>query len=78
MGFHESWRHDNSNQYNTLDEDVFWYVEPGANLEINISKALRLNLGASKRFVNNLSLQDVGSNDFNGWSYNFSIKIGRF
>lgn len=82
LGFQESWLNnfDYSNSYNTLlAEDVFWYVEPGLNLEVNISRMFRLNLGASKRFVSDLSLPTgIASKDFSSMTYNFTLKIGRF
>ena len=39
------------NEDRNVDEDVFWYVEPGANLEFNISRNFRLDFGVSKRFT---------------------------
>jgi hypothetical protein len=39
-----------SGSYNVYS-DVFGIVEPGLNLEVNLTRILRFNLGASYRFV---------------------------
>lgn len=79
LGYHENWRNDLdfSDGY-ILSEDVFWYVEPGVNAELNISRALRLYIGVSKRFVEGLELINTPADSFNALNYSFGIKIGRF
>ncbi len=58
--------------------DVFWYVEPGANLEVNVSKHFRLGFGASYRVADDLDLPNTMHYGFSSFNYSFSFKVGRF
>jgi hypothetical protein len=60
------------------DNDVFWYVEPGVDLEVNIARNFRLDLGVSKRFTQDLELAETTEKDFNGINYFLTLKIGGF
>lgn len=68
----------NFSESDLIDEDVFWYVEPSAALEINIARFCRLNLGVSKRFTQDLQLVVTDSNDFREWNYFAMLKFGGF
>ena len=61
-----------------VDSDVFWYIEPGANLEFNISRNFRLATGLSKRFTQDFELQNTASDAFNKLNYYVTLKIGGF
>jgi len=61
-----------------LDDDVYWYAEPGVALEVNIARNFRLNFGVSKRFTQDLDLINTESDDFDQVSYNLSLKVGGF
>ncbi|WP_425391339.1 hypothetical protein [Ekhidna sp.] len=63
---------------NEVDSDVFWYVEPGANLEFNISRNFRLAMGVSKRFTQDLELINTESDAFDNLNYFITLKIGGF
>lgn len=63
---------------NIVDEDVFWYVEPGAGIEVNLSKSFRLGMGASKRFTQDLALVGTKNNAFDKMNYYVTLKIGGF
>lgn len=63
---------------NEVDGDVFWYVEPGANLEFNISRNFRLDFGVSKRFTQDLELINTKSDAFDKLNYYITLKIGGF
>jgi len=64
--------------------DVFWYVEPGANLEFNISRSFRLDFGVSKRFTQDLELEEplndsfTDSKEFENLNFYVTLKIGGF
>ncbi|WOK09339.1 hypothetical protein RT717_11885 [Imperialibacter roseus] len=60
------------------DNDVFWYVEPGVDLEVNIARNFRLDLGVSKRFTQDLDLAETTEKDFNGINYFLTLKVGGF
>lgn len=61
-----------------VNEDVFWYVEPGANLEFNISRNFRLAMGVSKRLTQDLELKNTKTDAFDNLSYFVTLKIGGF
>lgn len=61
-----------------VDSDVFWYVEPGANLEFNISRNFRLATGLSKRFTQDFELQNTESGAFGKINYYITLKVGGF
>ncbi len=61
-----------------VDSDVFWYIEPGADLEFNISRNFRLALGVSKRFTQDLELVNTESDVFDELNYFITLKIGGF
>ena len=61
-----------------LDEDVFWYIEPGANAEVNVARNFRLAFGISKRFTQDLELEGTGSRALENLNYYLTLKIGRF
>ncbi|WP_422362005.1 hypothetical protein [Reichenbachiella sp.] len=63
---------------NLVDEDVFWYIEPGANLEVNIARNFRVDLGVSKRFTQDLQLVNTLSDEFDEINYYLTLKIGGF
>ena len=61
-----------------VDHDVFWYVEPGMSLELNVTRFFRVNLGASYRFTEDFDLVNTRANAFSDWNYNLTLKFGRF
>ncbi len=61
-----------------IDDDVFWYIEPGANLEVNIAHNFRLDLGVSKRFTQDLQLVNTDSDEFDQINYYLTLNIGGF
>lgn len=84
LGFHEDWDNDDPTivQSDTgdqiIDDDVFWYVEPGANVEVNVSRNFRLAFGVSQRFTQDLDLMNTDQNDFENLNYYLTLKIGSF
>lgn len=63
---------------NIVDEDVFWYIEPGANLEVNVARNFRIDFGVSKRFTQDLQLISTTADEFDKVSYYLTLKIGSF
>ena len=78
LGYHEDFDEGRFDNPELIEGDVFWYVEPGANVELNLARNFRLALGVSKRFTQDLELIDTGSKDFNKISYYLTLKIGSF
>jgi hypothetical protein len=79
LGYVEDWE-DEMYYYSgdLLDNDVFWYIEPGVNAEINITKYFRINVGISKRFTQDLNLYNTPSDAFDKLNYTLVLKFGGF
>jgi len=78
LGYHEDFDEGQFGNPNLIEGDVFWYVEPGANVELNIARNFRIAIGMSKRFVQDLELINTESNAFDKLNYYLSLKIGSF
>ena len=77
MGYQEKFS--NFDYYGSVvSDDVYWYVEPGVALEINVARHFRMDLGASKRFTQDLNLLNTPSDAFDEWSYFLTLKFGGF
>jgi len=79
LGYIVDWEQ-NYNFYpnDLLDDDVFWYLEPGAALELNVARNFRINMGASYRFTKDLRLMSTPTSAFDAWNYFLTLKFGRF
>ena len=78
LGYHEDFDEGQFSNPDLIEGDVFWYVEPGANVELNLARNFRLALGISKRFTQDLQLIDTDSKAFNKMNYYLTLKIGSF
>jgi hypothetical protein len=79
LGYIEDW--ENNDYYYSgelYDQDVFWYIEPSLNAEINISRYFRVNAGVSKRFSQDLNLYNTPSDAFDKLNYTIVLKFGGF
>jgi hypothetical protein len=65
---------------NEIVDDVFFLVEPGMNVEINVVTFMRFQVGASYRFVSGIDNNNFGvtNADISGPSLNFGVKFGKF
>lgn len=62
----------------TLESSNFFVVEPGIQLELNVSQTFRLGLGASYRIVTGTDLVNVQDSDIAGFAGMLSFKFGVF
>ncbi|MCU0611069.1 MAG: hypothetical protein MUE60_04670 [Candidatus Eisenbacteria bacterium] len=65
----------------TIDSDAFFVAEPGLNVELNISRPIRIDFGASYRFVSGLDLPrtyGLGDEDLRGMAGALTFKFGSF
>jgi hypothetical protein len=60
------------------NDALFVYFEPGAALEINIWKYLKIDLAAGYRFVSNISFRNLSERDLMGITCATLLKIGVF
>lgn len=61
-----------------LESSKFFVIEPGAQLELNISKTFRIGLGGAYRLVRALELENVSDSELSGFSGVLSFKFGGF
>lgn len=66
------------NNYNDIENSAAFVVEPGVNIEFNLFKFLRLDLGASYRLVTQTSLDYLSDDDLSDLSINATFKFGFF
>jgi len=78
-GYIYDWEEFNYSYGNDLvDGDVFWYLEPGAGIELNVAKNFRIAMGATYRFTQDLQLINTDSKAFDDWNYFLTLKFGKF
>jgi len=61
-----------------VNDASFAYLEPGAALEINLWKYMKLDLGAGYRFVSDVTFSNLTEKDFMGFTFTAGLKIGIF
>ncbi|MBN2621333.1 hypothetical protein JXB22_09630 [candidate division WOR-3 bacterium] len=59
-------------------DDVFFVLEPGMDLELNVSRCFRIGMGGTYRFVSGVSVPEFTSQDMSGFSAALTFKFGRF
>ncbi|MBN1783079.1 hypothetical protein JW948_18230 [bacterium] len=62
----------------TVEDDRIYIVEPIANIEVNILKWLRLNIGAGYRLAMGVDLDDFSTSEISGVSSMLMLKFGNF
>jgi len=60
------------------DENWFFVVEPGVQLELNLFKWMRFSPGVSYRSTHGSGAKGMSDSDLSDWSYNVTLKFGRF
>jgi len=60
------------------DAEAFLIAEPGMEIEFNVTRWMRIGLGASYRFTSSLEPSSFESNPLNGFTGGFSMKFGKF
>lgn len=61
-----------------IESDGFFILEPGINVEFNFTKFLRVAVGGSYLYIDNLDLENVSAKAMRGPAANFTIKLGKF
>jgi hypothetical protein len=80
LGYVRDWEATNYHpgRNDLYDQDIFWYLEPGISIELNVTRFFRADIGVTKRFVQDLQLVDTGSSDLSKPSFSLALKFGRF
>jgi hypothetical protein len=79
VGFRRAWQKD-WDRHSNEDHDMrgFFIVEPGVNLDVNITSWFRTSLGASYRFVSGADSPAATNSDLRGVSGMLTLRFGRF
>lgn len=64
--------------YYDLDNDLFFVLEPGAELEFNVVRFFRTAVSVSYRFTSKTDLQDMSPEVLRGLNFGLAFKFGRF
>lgn len=62
----------------TIENSIFFVVEPGIQLEFNITKYFRIGAGITYRYISGTELINVRDEDVTGTSGILSFRFGRF
>ncbi len=62
----------------TVESDVVFVAAPVLSAELNITRALRLSLGAGYRYVGSVNLTGVRREDVSGFTGSVMLKFGQF
>ena len=62
----------------TVESSVFFVVEPGLELEFNITKYFRIGAGATYRYITGTELLNVEDEEVSGFTGMISFRFGRF
>jgi hypothetical protein len=79
-----SWsdNHNNNDEFNDNDPnfrtDVFFVVEPGINLEMNVAANFRIALGVNYRFISDVDLEGMSNSTLSGPAVGLVFKFGSF
>jgi len=74
-----NWNDYSYNDFHTThDENWFYVVEPGAQLEMNLFRWMRLSPGISYRNASHSSAAGLSDRQLSDWSYNVTVKFGSF
>jgi len=60
------------------ESDAFFFIEPGIEMEINISKHFRIGVAGTYRYIDGLNLSNMDGNALNGFSGGINLKVGVF
>lgn len=81
VGYVKDWKHEKTytnHEDDLLDDEIFFVLEPSAMVEMNLTKILRVSMGGSYRFTDDVKLLDTSKNALEGFTFQFSVKLGRF
>jgi hypothetical protein len=72
------WETDIDSDTNPYGEENFFFVEPSAQLEVNIMKNVRFHTGVAYRIVGNMDYRALNQSDISGLTGVAGLKIGVF
>lgn len=76
LSLERRWNHHDN--YETVDRDAFFVLEPGVNVEVNVVWWMRVAAGLSYRHISGVTDFGYDSGDFSGVAGSLVFKFGRF
>jgi hypothetical protein len=77
--FDKDYYHNGSSMnFNTIDYNVCFVIEPGIKAEFNIIKKLRFGVGVSYRYSPNFELENTSTELLNQFTGRVSLRFGKF
>ncbi len=70
--------YNNQSDWYNVENDGFFVLEPTASVELNVTKAFRIEVGAGYRYVNGLDNIFISNEDISGLSGVITFKFGRY
>lgn len=61
-----------------IENSIFFLVEPGLQVEFNISQSFRMGIGATYRYISGTDLINLSDEDVSGFAGILSFRFGRF
>lgn len=83
-GFSYQYEHGSNPNYDwnvthgPYDQNWSFVMEPGAQVEINLFRWMRLSPGVSYRRAYNSDSAGLSDSDLSDWNYSFTLKFGKF
>jgi hypothetical protein len=71
-------RYRDRDRYETLAEDGFLVLEPGMNMNLNVTRFFRLSAGATYRWTFGAELPGLDDRDLSGPTGVFALRFGRY
>ena len=65
-------------KYKSLSTSVFFAIEPGCNLEVNVTHFMKFSTGISYRNIIGMHLDNTDPEAFNNGSINVGLQFGKF
>lgn len=62
----------------TIENSVFFVIEPGIEVEFNVTKYFRMGAGVTYRYVSGTKLENIKDEDVSGVTGLVSFRFGRF
>lgn len=76
-GYVTDWVNNNDSD-RLLEEDLYWYVEPSVNIEMNITRFLRAGASVSYRYTSDIKMTGLDAKTLAAPLFGAYFKIGRF
>jgi len=62
----------------TIEKSVFFVIEPGIEVEVNVTKNFRLGAGVTYRYISGTQLENLADEELSGTTGMISFRFGRF